>query len=164
MFGAILLTPNMCRKSDHVRQMQIWANALSEPEPAGDSPPADDAGVLQADAAKRQRMHLTLLARLAGFAARTGSPNTSFARPNFDPKNEKTRNNAETATILADDIQGIEYADKVYPTREGICVQRVYLMDNSKKRVLVIAASAALKDPFFKAGTRKLRHFARTIA
>jgi hypothetical protein len=39
---------------------------------------------------------------------------------------------AETATLLADDIQGIEYADTVYPTREGICVQRVYLMDNSK--------------------------------
>jgi hypothetical protein len=34
-------------------------------------------------------------------------------------------------------------------------VQRVYLMDNSKKRVLVVAASEALKDPNFKAAMDK---------
>jgi hypothetical protein len=84
---------------------------LSEPEPAGDSPPADESGVLQADAANRRRMHLALLARSAGFSARAGSQNTSFARPNSDSKNQKRRSKAETATFLADDIQGIEYAD-----------------------------------------------------
>jgi hypothetical protein len=51
---------------------EIWADALSEPEPAGDSPPADDAGVLQADAVKRQRMHLAILARSAGFVHEPG--------------------------------------------------------------------------------------------
>jgi hypothetical protein len=148
-------------RPEHVSQKrsrstdEIWADALSEPEPAGDSPPADDAGMLQADAAKRRRMHLALLARSAGFAARAGSQKTSSARPNSDSKKQKRRSNAETATLLADDIQGIEYADTVYPTREGICVQRVYLMDNSKKRVFVVAASEALKDPYFKAAMDK---------
>jgi hypothetical protein len=95
---------------------EIWADALLEPEPAGDSPPADNAGVLQADAKMRRRMHLALLARSAGFASRAGSQSTSFARPNSDSKNQKRRSNAETATLLADDIQGIKYADTVYPT------------------------------------------------
>jgi hypothetical protein len=69
-------------RPEHVAQKrsrstdEIWADALSEPEPAGDSPPTDDAGGLQADAAKRRRMHLALLARSAGFAARVGSQNT----------------------------------------------------------------------------------------
>jgi hypothetical protein len=126
-------------RPEHVSQKrsrsteEIWADASSEPEPAGDSPQADDAGVLEADAVKRRRMHLAILARSAGFAARAGSQNTSFARPNSDSKNQKSRSNAETATLLADDIQGIEYADTVYPTREAICAQRVYLKDNSKK-------------------------------
>jgi Reverse transcriptase (RNA-dependent DNA polymerase) len=39
--------------------------------------------------------------------------------------------------------------------REGICVQRVHLVDNSKKRVLVVAASEALNDPNFKAAMDK---------
>jgi hypothetical protein len=93
-------------------------------------------------------MHLALLAHSAGFAARAGSQNTSFARQNSDSKNQKRCRKAETATLLAGDIQVIEYADTVYATREGICVQRVYLMDNSKKRVLVVAAYQALKDSF----------------
>jgi hypothetical protein len=144
---------------------EIWADALSQPEPAGDSHPADDAGVLQADTVKRRRMHLAILARSDGFAARAGSQNTSFARPNSDSKNQKWRSNAETAILLADDIQGVEYADTVYPTQEGICVQRIYLMDNSKKRVLVVATSEALKIRISRQRwTRKLRHFARTIA
>jgi hypothetical protein len=40
------------------------------------------------------------------------------------------------ATLLADDMQGIEYAGTDYPTREGVRVQRVYLMDDSKRGLL----------------------------
>jgi hypothetical protein len=141
----------MCRKKRSRSNDEIWADALSEPEPGEDSPPADDAGLLQADAGKRRIMYLALLARSPGFSARAGSQNTSFARPNSDSKNQKMPSIAETATLLADDIQGIEYADTVYPTREAICAQRVYLKDNSKKRVLVVAASEALNDPNSKA-------------
>jgi hypothetical protein len=104
-------------------------DALPGPEPAGDAPLADDVSVLQEDAAKRRRMHLAFLARWAGFSARAGSQNTGFARPDPDSKNKKRRSNAKTATLLADYIQGIEYADTFFPTRDGVCAQRVHLMD-----------------------------------
>jgi hypothetical protein len=128
---------------------------LSEPEPAGDAPPADDASVLQANAAKRRRILLEMLARSAGVAARAHSQNSVFARPDPDSKKQKRRRDAETATLIADDLQGIEYADIVYPTREGVCVQRVYLMDDSRKTFLVVAASEALKNPNFRAAMDK---------
>jgi hypothetical protein len=78
--------------------------------------------VLQADAAKRRRMHFVFLARSAGFAVRAGSQKTVFARPDPDSKNQKRRSDAEISTLLADGIQGIECAEGVYPIREGLRV------------------------------------------
>jgi hypothetical protein len=134
---------------------EFSADAVSEPEPAGDAPPADDASVLQANAAKRRRMHLATLARSAGVAARARSQNSVFARPDPDSKKQTRRRDAETATLLADDLPGIEYADIAFPTREGVCLQRVYLMDNSRTRFLVVAASEAFKNPNFRAAMDK---------
>jgi hypothetical protein len=122
----------MCRKSERSTN-EFSADALSEPEPAGDAPPADDASVLEANAAKPRRIHLAMLTRSAWVAARARSQNSVFARPDPDSKKQKRRGDAETATLLADDLQGIEYADTFYPTREGVCVQRVYLMNDSKQ-------------------------------
>jgi hypothetical protein len=65
------------------------------------------------------------------------------------------RSDAEISTLLADGIQGIECAEGVYPIREGLRVQRVYLMDDSKWRALVAAASEALKNPNFRAAMGK---------
>jgi hypothetical protein len=78
---------------------EFSANGLSEPEPAADAPPADDASVLHADATKRRRMHLVILAHSAGCASRAGSQNTAFSGPDHS-KNQKGLSDAETAHYL----------------------------------------------------------------
>jgi hypothetical protein len=94
-------------------------------------------------------MHLATLARSAGFAARAGSQNILFARPNPDLKNQKRRSDAELPHYLLRTPK--VYMLSQFITQEGICLQRVYLMENSEKRVLVVAASEALKDSNFRA-------------